>query len=388
MQIHKNESMKLFIEKVLLYLGLFLLLCCQSKTDSKPSKPNNPNAIIKYAKGLSIVQYKDVAVVTIEDAWPHATEKFKYILYKNNAIVPDSLKEFTAIPVPIKTLVATSTTFVSALEMLDVENALVGFPHLEYISSPKVRQRIEAGFVKELGNNQALNIETIIDLNPDIVMAYGIDQHNPELENLQKSGLKVIVNGDWNEQSPLGKAEWLKLYGLLFDQEKKANEWFQKIEKSYQETQKLATHAASKPTVLCGAMIENQWFMPQGDSWGSLFIKEANATYLWGNTHGTGSLSLSFEAVLEKAQKAQFWIGPGDATSLADMPQKNIHYTQFDAYKKKQIYTFSTKKGPTGGVLYYEMAPNRPDLVLLDLVKILHPELLPNHQLLFFDQLQ
>ena len=103
---------------------------------------------------------------------------------------------------------------------------------------------------------------------------------------------------------------------------------------------------------------------------------------------GTGSISLSFEEVYEKAKEADFWIGPGQFTSLYELAITNSHFTQFKAFKTKNIYSFSTKKGKTGGVIYYELAPNRPDLVLKDLVKILHPELLPNYQLYFFEQLK
>jgi iron complex transport system substrate-binding protein len=109
---------------------------------------------------------------------------------------------------------------------------------------------------------------------------------------------------------------------------------------------------------------------------------------LWKETSGTGSLSLSFESVLLKAENADIWIGPGQFTSLAEMTASNPHYTQFRAFKTKNVFSYSAKKGKTGGVIYYELAPNRPDLVLQDLVKILHPELLPNHKLYFFEQLK
>ena len=128
--------------------------------------------------------------------------------------------------------------------------------------------------------------------------------------------------------------------------------------------------------------------MPQGKSWGALFLNDANSNYLWKETNGTGSLSLSFESVLLKAENADFWIGPGQFTSLAEMTSSNPHYSQFKAFKTKNVYSYSAKKGKTGGIIYYELAPNRPDLVLLDLVKILHPKLLPEHKLYFFEQLK
>jgi iron complex transport system substrate-binding protein len=284
--------------------------------------------------------------------------------------------------------VATSTTHIPSLEMLGVENTLVGFPHTDYISSDKVRSRIEAGKVKELGNNHDLNTEVLLDLQPDVIIGYGIDNQNATLDNLQKSGLKLLLNGDWNEETPLGKAEWIKFFGALYGKQKQANEIFSKIEKDYLNTVKIAKNAKVKPTVLAGDMFEDRWYLPKGTSWGSILLKEANGNYLWKETSGTGSLSLSFETVYFKAKDADFWITSGQFSTLSEMTNSNPHYAKFKAFKNKNVYSFSGKKGKTGGILYYELAPNRPDIVLKDIVKILHPELLPSYTPFFFEKLK
>jgi iron complex transport system substrate-binding protein len=97
---------------------------------------------------------------------------------------------------------------------------------------------------------------------------------------------------------------------------------------------------------------------------------------------------LSFETVLEKAQNADFWIGPGQFSSFEELEKANPNYSYFKAVQAKKVYSFSSKKGKTGGVIYYELASSRPDLVLKDLIKILHPELLPEYDLYFFEQLK
>jgi iron complex transport system substrate-binding protein len=290
------------------------------------------------------------------------------------------LQQFTTINIPIKSIIVTSTTHIPSLEMLGVENTLVGFPHLDYISSEKVRSRIDTRKIKEIGNNNDLNTEVIIDIAPSVVVGYGLDNNNPALDNLQKSGLKVLLNGDWNEQTPLGKAEWIKFFGALYGLDEKANTIFSEIENDYKNTLEIAKKATTKPTVLSGDIFEGKWYLPSGTSWGSLILKQANANYLWQETTGTGSLSLSFETVLEKAKNAEFWITSGQFSTLKEMSEANPHYSQFTAFQKKNVYSFCGKKGKTGGILYYELAPNRPDLVLKDLVKILHPELLVGYQ--------
>ena len=376
---------KFYFNKITLFTLSILIFGCKQNEMAVIKKSDNKNTI-QYAKGLEIFKHDGFTVVKIKNPWPKSKVEYTYILQEKNGIVPDSLIKFNTIQVPINTIVATSTTHIPSLEMLGVENSLVGFPNLNYISSDKVRKRIEANKIKELGNNQALNIEAVLDISPSVIMGYGIDNNNPGLDNLQKSGLKVILNGDWNEQTPLGKAEWIKLFGALYGKEKQAENIFATIEKEYKATLLLAKKAKFKPTVIAGAMYENIWYMPQGDSWGSLFLKDAQANYLYSNTKGSGSLALPFETVFEKGKEAQFWI-QGQFSTLKEIEIANKHYTQFNAFKTKNVYSFGSKKGKTGGVLYYELAPNRPDLVLKDLVKILHPELLPNYTLYFFEKI-
>lgn len=380
--------MKTVFLKFSLLLVMLLAVGCKPNTENKNSSFSNASNQIKYAKGLAIYKYNGFSILKIKDPWPNAAQEYTYILQEKNGIIPDSLQQNPIIPIPLKTIIATSTTHIPSLEMLGVENTLIGFPNTAYISSEKMRSRIDLGKIRDVGNDQSFNTELLIELAPAAIIGQGIDNNNPALDNLQKSGLKVIFNGDWNESSPLGKAEWIKFFGALYGLDAKANTLFNSIESDYLKTVALAQKTTSKPKVFSGAIFENKWYMPQGNSWGALFINEANANYLWSETKGTGSLSLSFESVLVKAQNADFWIGPGQFTSLKEMSEANTHYTQFKAFQTKNVYSYSTKKGKTGGLIYYELAPNRPDLVLKDIIKIIHPEVLPNYNLYFFEKLQ
>lgn len=372
----------------ILFVALLAVAGCKPDTKApKATAPQVTNAI-KYAKGLQIFEYDGITVVRVTEPWPDAKQSFTYVMQQKGAVVPDSLKQFTIIPVPLTSVIVTSTTHIPSLEMLGVQNTLVGFPGTEYISSEKTRALIDSGKVKEAGANESLNTEVVIDLNPSAVVAFGINSTNKTLTTLQQSGLKVLYNGDWTEQSPLGKAEWIKFFGALYAKDAEADKLFSQIEKEYNAALALTKNVTKKPTAMAGAIYQDQWFMPQGGSWGSLFLKDAGAYYLWANAEGTGSLSLSLETVLDKAQNADIWIGPGQFTSLKEMTDSNPHYRQFKAFKNKQVYSYSVKKGKTGGLIYFEMAPNRPDLVLKDLISIFHPELLPGYQLNYFEKLQ
>jgi iron complex transport system substrate-binding protein len=371
----------------LLILLLLSFIHCKNNDNSKNQTASVKNNI-QYAEGFSIEKYNGFSVVTISNAYPSAKKKYTYILHKKGVSLPDSLKQFTAIEVPVKKVIVTSTTHIPALESLGVENTLVGFPSTRYISSEKTRALIANGKIRDLGSNQGLNTEVILDLQPDIIVGFSVDGDLKTYKNLEKSGQKIIFNGDWTEKTPLGKAEWIKFFGALYDLDAKADQLFASIEKEYNSVLTVAKKTKSQPSILAGAIYEDQWFLPQGDSWAAYFLKEANGNYLWRDSKGTGSLALSFESVFEKAQNADFWIGPGQFTSIQEILDNNPNYIHFKAVKNKEIYSFSTKKGATGGIIYYEQAQNRPDLVLKDIVKILHPEVLPNHQLVFFEKLK
>jgi iron complex transport system substrate-binding protein len=375
-----------FFKIILLIVLAFPLMQCKKEVNQQ--KNNIPKNEIQYAKGFSILNHEGYSVITVSNPWPKANKSYTYILKEKNGIVPDSLNQFPVILVPIKNIVVTSTTHIPSLEMLGVEKTLVGFPNLNYISSEKVRALIDAKKVKELGANQALNTEVLIDLQPDVIIGYGLDNNNPTLDNLQKNGLKVLLNGDWNEQSPLGKAEWIKFFGAVYGKQELANSLFSKIEKDYLQTLEIAKRGTSHPTILAGDIYEDKWYLPQGTSWGCQLLKEAQGNYLWAETTGTGSLSLSFETVLVKGKNANIWITSGQFGSLQEMLDANPHYAQFKAFQNKNVFSFSGRKGKTGGVLYYELAPNRPDIVLKDIVKILHPELLTGYKPFFFEKLK
>jgi iron complex transport system substrate-binding protein len=376
---------------VLLFIFFSVLVSCKNNNSNHPEETRilqKESLEIKYAKGFEINSFEGYKTITLKNPWPGTSKTFKYALVKKNTSLPNRESYDAVVEVPLKRIVVTSTTHIPSLEMLGETEALVGFPSLDYISSEKTRQRISEGKIKELGKNEDINTEILIDLAPDAVIGFAIDGNNSTFATIEKTGIPVLYNSDWTETSPLGKAEWIKFFGVLFDKEKVADSIFQSIESEYFLAKKIASKAKSTPTVISGAMYKDVWYMPQGDSWGAKFIIDANGNYLWKDEQGTGSLSLSLESVLEKGNEAEVWIGPGQFTTLDEMKNANNAYAQFAAFKSGNVYSYSLKKGKTGGIIYFELAPNRPDLVLKDLIKILHPELFPNHELYFFDKLQ
>lgn len=377
---------------LLLFLALNFLSCKQEKKEVVPETVAPKQMAITYAKGFSVEKLPSgITEIKVSSPWPNAEQAFTYALVPKEkmAFITLNKEEYDAIvSVPVTHIVATSTTHISALEALGVEEYLMGFPDTKYISSEKTRKRIAAGKVTELGSNESLNIEMTVALNPDVVFGFGINSEGKAYKTLERSNIPVVYHGGWTEETPLGKSEWIKFFAPFFQLEQKGDSIFNTIKTTYAKAKTIAQNAKKTPTVLSGAMYKDVWYLPGGNSWAAQFLKDAKADYLWEDTSETGSLSLSWENVLNTAQHADFWIGPSSFSSYEEMRQASEHYRQFDAFKNKQVYTFADTKGSTGGLLYYELAPQRPDLVLKDLIYILHPGLLPEYEPFFYKPLK
>ena len=369
--------------------SIFIVFSC--KTDKKNSSIINQSGdtlSVTYAKGFSIVQYEGYKIVNVKNPWPEANKTYRYLLVENESKVPSKIKYDHRIHIPVSKIVVTSTTHIPSLEALNLESSLVGFPGLDYISSEKTRELIKENKITELGKNEAINTEVLISLEPDVVIGFAVNGNNKTFNTIEKSGIPVVYNGDWIEESPLGKAEWIKFFGAFFNRSEEAEQLFKEVETAYNDARELARSAAERPSVLSGSMFKDQWYVPYGNAWQAQFIKDANAEYIYANTKGSGSMALAFETVLSEAQNTKFWIAPGQFKSYEHLMETSAHYKQFDAVKNLKVFTYSNTTGETGGVLYYELAPNRPDLVLKDLISIFHPELLPDYETTFFKPLK
>lgn len=377
------------MSRILILLFIIVFSSCKNEEAKLETTSEEGKTIeIEYAKGFSLLQFDGYKLLKVSNPWPNADKNFTYLLVEKEASVPENIQFDFKVEVPIKKIVVTSTTHIPSLEALNEVSTLIGFPGLHYISSEKTRERISNEKITELGKNESINTEVLISLSPDAVIGFAVDGNNKSLSTIQKSGIPVIYNGDWTEESPLGKAEWIKFFGALFNKDQLAEEKFNKIKESYLSAKDLAKKATNIPTVLSGSMYKDQWYVPYGNSWQAQFVKDANAEYIYANTSGSGSIAMSFESVLNDGQEAEYWVAPGQFKSFKQLSEISPHYEQFKAVKDKKVYTYNNSLGATGGTLYYELAPNRPDLVLKDLISIFHPELLPEYKSTFYKPLQ
>jgi iron complex transport system substrate-binding protein len=375
---------------LILFLCSFFLLPLSCKKEiSKADKETSSKSTIKYAKGFDIIIANGIKKLIIKTAYQNSNTFFEYEIKKKTSSATN-VKDFEkeVIEIPIQKIVVTSTTHIPMVELLNEETSIVGFPFSKYVSSEKTRVLIDEGKIREIGKESSLNTEILLDLQPELVVGYSVSSADKSLTTIKKAGINVIYNGDWLEKTPLGRAEWIKFFGVLFDKEKQADSIFEVIEKNYLDAKKSALKSTKKITVLSGAIMSKDiWNLPAGESFVAQFLKDANLNYLWKNAKGKGSLSLSFESVFDIGKDADLWIAPGYFSTKKQLLKSNQLYAQFSAFKNNKIYTPTIRTGKTGGVIYYELAPTRPDLVLKDLIKITNPELLRDYTPTFFSKM-
>ncbi len=374
---------------------LIILAACQSKQNRDAeglavtsSTEERHQLKLGYAQKLDIGYQQDIVKVIIREPYKGAMEGLTYYLVPAGLSVPDSLQHETVIRTPVNRFVCTSTTHLPALDLLDAADRLVGFPSLQFVSSPAVRARADAGHIAELGKDLNLNTEQVLNVAPEVLMTFTMDGNYKHLAPVKKSGVNIIVNADYLENTPLGRAEWIKLFGLLFHKEKEADSVFNQIVANYQRVQDLARGSDKRPSVFCGIDYQGVWYMPGGSSWMGKYLKDAGTSYFWSTDPGTGSIELSFETVYDSAWQADFWINAHSFESLEHLGETDDRYKRFRAFQNGSVYNSNARMTAQGGNDYYESGIARPDVILKDLVKIFHPDLLPDHELYFFQKLE
>jgi iron complex transport system substrate-binding protein len=366
-----------------------LLIGCQA--EKKSPDVINVSALqttLKYAQGFKVSMVDGYKLVEVTYPYQGATSGYRYLLVPQDQEIPNHEPDVKIIRTPLQSIVCTSTTHIPLLDYLDETESLIGFPTTDYISSEKMRERVDAGNVKELGKDSGLNMELLTMLKPGMVMGYTMSSDYGQFKKIEELGIPVVINAEYLEKHPLGRAEWIKFMALFFNKETKADSIFQIIEKSYFDMQKLAASAANKPTVLCGIVYGDAWFLPGGQNYAAKLMKDASCQYLWEEDSSQGFLELSFESIFDKANQADLWIGVGTFSTLKEIEAADHRYARFKAFQAKQVYTNVARKGAKGGSEFLELGYLRPDIILKDLVKIAHPELMPHDTLYFHKKLE
>lgn len=377
---------------ILFLLFMVSLVSCRMSTGelSKGNQEGVNSMQNLYAKGFQIDRYKDFKILSVFNPWQHAKGVvYKYILTKDLNTIPDSLKKYDIIVTPVKRVVCLSTTHLAFIKELNEMDAVCGVSAPEYIYDSLTLQKVAKGQIRNVGYDQALDIETVISMKPDFVMAYGVgSESSGQFQRLKQLGIKVVFNAEYLERTPLGKAEWINFVGAFFDKEDTASLYFRKTASNYEALLKSASSVSKKPMVLCGLPWKGVWYVPGGKSYASNFIYDAGGDYLWKEDTGSESLPLSLETVMERSNMADFWINPGSVSNSTEIIAIDPRMKNIRSLQTKRIFNFNLRQSPGGGNDFWESGVVHPDWILKDLIAIFHPELVPNHTFVYYQNLK
>jgi iron complex transport system substrate-binding protein len=343
---------------------------------------------IRHAKGFSVEYHGNYKIVRVLNPWKSATEIFTYILTQKGTPPPIVSEEAQHIAVPIRRFVSLSTTYLPHLEAIGAQKSLVGLGTASFVYADWVRSRVEEGKTVETGTDGGLNREAIIAVEPDLVMSYG--SGNPTSDphpKLMEMGIGAAVNAEFMEATPLGRAEWMKFTALFFNREAEVEKTFGNIEARYTELSQLGRSTSANPSVFTNTSWQGLWHASGGRSFIAVMLADAGADYVWKDNPSERSIPLDFESVLERAQNGDYWINTGIWNSRTEAASSDERYSLFSAFKNKKMYNHIGRVNEHGGNDYWESGVANPHLVLADLIKIFHPDLLPDHTLYYYRKL-
>jgi len=341
------------------------------------------------ARGFRIETFPGFTILGVQDPWQGSSgNRLEYVLASDLSLIPDSLMHLPAVQTPVSRVICMSTTHVAMIEALGRTQSIVGISGPHYISNSLIRERVDAGEDLDVGADQSLNYERIVSLKPDLVMAYGITAEvSGMVKRLKDLGITVILNGDYLENEPLGKTEWLRFIAAFYEMGKEADSVFAGIQEEYENYCLLTRDLNDRPGVMTGLPWKDSWYVPGGNSFAAAFIRDAGGEYIWSDVVSREASPVDLESVFARGAVADFWINSGSARSLEDIRATEARLVGFKPFRERTVYNNTARLNETGGNDFWETGVMEPHLILEDLIRIFHPGLLPGHELRYYEEL-
>lgn len=377
--------MKKILLSAYIVTWVLLLSACGGGSKTSSLQAEGDTVRMKYSSLLQIVKHADYTVVTIRNPWDTLKVLHTYLLADREKPLPEHLPEGTVVRTPLQKSVIYSSVHCSLWSELDELKGIGGVCGLEYIKLPQIQEGCRNGSIVNVGNSMNPDIERIIDLQPDAILLSPFE-NSGGYGRVGKLNIPIIECADYMETSALGRAEWMRLYGLLLGKEAQADSLFAGIEKEYLTlTQQVKSQNLKRPTVISEMKNSSAWYIPGGNSTMGRLYQDAGADYVFAYLSNSGSVPLAFETVFDRGGNADIWLikynQPQDKT-YSELERDYVPYARFKAFQDRKVYGCNTNHVP-----FYEESPFHPELLLKDLIKIFHPELLPDYDLKYFSNL-
>ena len=371
--------------KILLALSFIgnLLIGCTIASINRTSDGGDTIAL-RYAQQLSLIQYKGYVQATLANPWKEGAVLHSYVLVPKGR-VGDSLLQHdaqlqamkaTVVRTPIAHAVVFTTSHCSLLYDLHAQQALSGVCDLAYINLPDVQRRAklrpkDTAAVVDFGSSMQPDVERIMQLHPEVLLVSPFEQSGG-FGKLATLNIPIIETADYMETSALGRAEWMKFYGLLFGRALQANALFAQVDSNYHALMAKAQQTREKVSAFTERKMGSVWYVPGGRSTIAQLLRDARVTYPFADDTHSGSLALSFETVLNEAGNSDIWLikynhHPNTRQALL---AEEVGYARFKAFQRGKVFGCDCAAVP-----YYEEVDFHPDRLLNDILQIAHPTL-------------
>jgi iron complex transport system substrate-binding protein len=378
-----------FIKYILFISVLITTGCRLSVRKGENILPHVKNDITR-AERFRLEKQQGWTEVTIINPWQGADNvDQKYRLVRRGSVMPAGFDSSSVIFVPLQKIICMSTTYIAMISALGEEKSIVGVSGTGFIYSPELIKSVDKGLIADVGYEANLNKELILKISPDLIMIYGIgSESSGYVGKIKELGIKVMINADYLETDPLGRAEWIKLFGALYCKEEKADSIFISEVDEYTSLKSLIEKSVkSKPKVLLGLPYKDTWYISPGNSFISKMIGDAGGEYLWKDTQSSVSMPYGIENVYLKGLTADFWLNTGSAGSRQEVSNVDQRLKDLPCFKSDNMFNNNKRITAGGGNDFWESGSLFPHLVLKDIAAILHPELFRNYELTFYKRI-
>ena len=368
-------SYKPFVFHFSLCIIAVLFTACTGRTSSVTDDEPTDSIAFKYARLIHVHHYDGYSVATIDNPWKAGAPLHTYMLLRDGEEAFPSrgrLEGTTPVHIPLSHSVIFTSVHAALVEQLHAESQVAGVADLKYIKVPFVQQGVADGRLLDCGDGMAPVIEKIIDAQADAILLSPFE-NSGGYGRMEDIGIPLIECAEYMEQSPLARAEWMRFYGLLFGCQARADSLFAVVDSSYHALCQQAQTSTTRRSVLVDKQTGSVWYVPGGRSTIGRMLADAQCDYPFSADDHSGSLSLPFEAVLEKAGASDVWLLRYDSRSSLTLPQllkEQPGYRQLHPVRSGEVYGCNVMTS-----MFYEESPFRPDLLLQDFIHILHPDL-------------
>ncbi len=367
----------------ILFIVPFLIVSC-GKRQTAANNEEGDTLIFKYARNICVVRHKGYTKVTMSDPWNKGKILHSYTLVRKDSRNKETGQEThdgngsknthntDVVKIPVSNALITTSVHCELLKTLGKERVISGVCDIQYMNSPWIQQQYTVGKITDCGNSMAPDIEKIIDLSPEAIFLSPF-QNSGGYGKIAEIGIPVIELADYMESTPLGRAEWVKFYGILFGCEKQAEAMFEETEQHYIKLKSRAKEYKKSPLLLMDKVESGTWFLPGGKSTIAQLTADANIRYFYSTDKSAGSIRKSKESVIENNSKASLWLiryyKPKGAMTLTELLAEDKSYSLISAFATGNVYGCNTATSR-----FFEETPFRPDLLLRDFIIAAHPE--------------